>query len=101
MPAAQARLTYQMGVRLLRDLTRALALRVDPHCPARVTEADLPAIAAAIQVAGLSLTLEQAGTAEMLRLTREYEIYLVALSRWLMFPLAGWLPPKPAEQAAR
>ena len=48
-----------MGVRLLRDLTHALALRIDPHCPARVTEADLPTITGAMQTAGLSLKLEQ------------------------------------------
>ena len=60
-----------------------------------MAEADVPAIAAAMQAAGLSLRLEQTRTLELLRLTREYEIYLMALSRWLMFPLAGWLPPKP------
>jgi hypothetical protein len=98
LPAAQARLTYQMGVRLLTDLTHALAIRIDPHCPSRVAEADVPAIAAAMQAAGLSLKLEQMRTLELLRLSREYEVYLIALSHWLMFPLAGWLPPKPDGQ---
>jgi len=100
LPAAQARLTYQMGVRLLKDLTHALAIQIDSNCPTRVAEADIPAIAAAMQAAGLSLKLEQMRTLELLRLSREYEVYLVALSHWLMFPLAGWLPPKPVEQTA-
>ncbi|HEX4143576.1 MAG TPA: potassium channel family protein [Pirellulales bacterium] len=98
LPAAQARLTYQMGVRLLTDLTHALAIRIDHDCPTRVSEADIPVIAAAMQAAGLNLRLEQMRTLELLRLSREYEIYLIALSHWLMFPLTGWLPPKPAGQ---
>jgi hypothetical protein len=53
-----------------------------------------------MQAAGLSLKLEQMRTLELLRLSREYEVYLIALSHWLMFPLAGWLPPKPAGQGA-
>ena len=89
--AAQARLTYQMGIRLLEDLTRALAIHVDPDCRSRVTKADLPAIAAAMQAAGLTMKLEPGGASDLLRLTREYDIYLIALSHWLMFPLAGWL----------
>jgi hypothetical protein len=96
--AAQARLTYQMGIRLLTDLTHALAIQIDPHCPSRVAEADVPAIAAAMHAAGLSIELEQMRTLELLRLSREYEVYLIALSHWLMFPLAGWLPPKPAGE---
>ena len=47
-----------MGLRLLKDLIHALAIKVDPHCRPRVTEADLPAIAAAMQAAGLTLKLE-------------------------------------------
>ena len=59
LPAAQARLTFQMGTRLLEDLTHALAVRVDSHCPPRLTEADIPAIAAALQAAGLAVNSTQ------------------------------------------
>jgi hypothetical protein len=100
LPAAQARLTYQMGVRLLKDLSHALAIEIDPDCPTRVAEADVPVIAAAMQAAGLNLKLEQMRTLELLRLSREYEVYLIALSHWLMFSLAGWLPQKSAGQVA-
>jgi hypothetical protein len=43
-PAAQARLTYRLGVRLLEDLMDALGIPVDPRCRARLTEAELPAL---------------------------------------------------------
>ena len=33
LPAAQARLTYRMGLRLLKDLTDALGIAVDPRVP--------------------------------------------------------------------
>ncbi len=95
--AAQARLTYQMGLRLLEDLAHALAIHVDPHCSSRVTEAELPAIAAAMQAAGLTRSLDPTKTAELLRLARDYDISLIALSKWLMFPLGAWLPPDEAK----
>ena len=59
--AAQARITYRMGLRLLKDLTDALSIKVDPQCRLRLTEADMPTLAAALQAAGLSLTLEAGG----------------------------------------
>ena len=37
--AAQARVTYRMGIRLLKDLTEALNLTVDPRCRVRLSTA--------------------------------------------------------------
>jgi hypothetical protein len=95
LPAAQARLTYQMGIRLLRDVSRALAVKTDPQGGARMTEAEVPAIVAALRAAGLSFRLEPHGTAELLRLTRQYDVYRLALSKLLAIPMSGWLPTTP------
>jgi hypothetical protein len=94
LPAEQARLTYRMGLNLLKDLTEALGITVDPRCRARLTEADLPALVAASKAAGLSLTLGPDETAELLRLARRYDAYLVPLSAWLVIPLPSWITPK-------
>jgi len=92
LPAEQARLTYRMGLNLLEDLTEALGLTVDSRCRIRLAEADLPALIAATEAAGLTLTLGQGATAELLRLVRRYDVYLVALSTWLVVPLPSWTP---------
>ena len=53
MAAEQARLTYRMGLHLLKDLTEALALTIDPDGPTRLTEADLPAVIAALEASAI------------------------------------------------
>ena len=97
LPAAQARLTYRMGLRLIKDLTDALGIAVDPRCRLRLTETDLPALVAALEGARLTLTLEPANS-ELLRLVRYYDVYLSALSEWLLIPLPSWIPSKGAGQ---
>jgi hypothetical protein len=98
--AAQARLTYRMGLNLLRDLTKALGMTVDPRCRVRLTEADLPALIAASEAAGLTLTFEPGATLELVRLARRYDVYFVSLSTWLMIPLPSWIPLEEARQEA-
>jgi hypothetical protein len=98
--AAQARLTYRMGLNLLRDLTKALGMTVDPRSRMRLTEADLPALIAAAKAAGLTLTLEPGAALELVRLARRYDVYLVNLSTWLMIPLPSWVPLEAARQEA-
>ncbi len=71
---AQAKITYRMGLRLLKDLTAALSITVDPKCRIRLTEADLPAFRAALKVAGLASTLGPAASNQLLRLVRQYDI---------------------------
>ncbi len=99
LPAEQARLTYLMGVQLLKDLTRAIGILVDPNSPMRLPESDLPALVAAVAVAKLNLTLEPRATDELLRLVRQYDVYLYALSDWLVIPLPALIPPQDAGQA--
>jgi hypothetical protein len=100
LPADQARLTYRMGLNLLRDLTRALGMTADPRCRVRLTEADLPALIAAAKAARLPLTLEPAATLELIRLARRYDVYLVSLASWLMSPLPSWIPLEEVKQEA-
>jgi Ion channel len=90
LPAAQARLTYRMGLRLLVDLMRALGIQPDPKYRERLTEADLPDLIAVLDVSSLPLTLSPAATSELLRLARRYDLYLVTLSHWLVIPLPPW-----------
>ena len=51
---AQAKITYRMGLRLLKDLTDALSITVNPKCRIRLTEADLPAFRAGDEGFGAS-----------------------------------------------
>ncbi len=88
---AQARITYRMGLRLLKDLTDALSITVDPKCRIRLTEADLPTLRAALEVSGLASTLGPAASNQLLRLVRQYDVYLFALSAWLVIPLPSWI----------
>jgi hypothetical protein len=90
--AAQAKITYRMGIRLLTDLTDALKIPVDPQCRARLTEGELPALRAAIAASELDLTLEQGACDELLRLVRRYDVYLSALSTWLVIPVPDLIP---------
>ena len=55
LAAEQARLTYRMGLHLLKDLTDALGLAVDPQAPGRLTEADVPALIAALEASAIPL----------------------------------------------
>ena len=58
----------------------------------RLTEADLPMLREALKVSRLTLTLEPVASNQLLRLVRQYDIYLIALSAWLVIPLPLWIP---------
>jgi hypothetical protein len=88
---AQAKMTYRMGLRLLKDLTDALSITVDSTCRIRLTEADLATLRAALKVSGLTLTLGPGASNQLLRLVRQYDVYLLALSAWLVIPLPSWI----------
>jgi len=96
--AAQAELTYLMGIGLLKDITHALRIAVDPQCRPRLTEADVPALVADSEAAGLRLTFGPGATSELLQLVRRYDVYLSALSEWLVIPLPAWIQPQGAAQ---
>jgi hypothetical protein len=90
LPAAQARITYRLGLRLLKDLTEALSLTPDPGSSSRLNEVDLAALRSDLKVAVPTLTLGPEATDKLLRLVRRYGAYLFALSAWLVIPLPSW-----------
>jgi hypothetical protein len=90
--AGQARMTYLVGLRLLKDLCGALSITVDRNRRFRLTEADLPRLHAALDVAGLFLTLGPGSSNQLLRLVRRYDVHLCALAGWLVIPLPPWIP---------
>ena len=92
LAAEQARLTYRMGLRLLEDLSEALGLSADPGSRPRLTEADVPALFAALDASPIPGTIGPRETTQLLRLVRRYEIRLVPLSEFLVIPLPDWLP---------
>jgi hypothetical protein len=91
MLTAQARITYRIGLRLLKDLTDALSIPVDRSCRIRLTEADLPQLSTALRDAGLTLTLTPESSDQLVRLVLRYDVYLHALSQWLVIPLPSWI----------
>jgi hypothetical protein len=92
LPAAQARITYRMGLRLLQDLSNALGLKVEPTSRARLTEEALPELLATLEGSGLRLILPPTASAALVRLVRRYDVYLSVLSSWLVIPLPSWTP---------
>jgi Ion channel len=92
LPAEQARLTYRLGLHLLKDLTEALGLKIDRRCQSRLTEADLPAFMAALDASGLPLTLGPRASTELLRLFRRVDVYLLPLATWLVISLPSSNP---------
>jgi Ion channel len=89
---AQARVTYHMGIRLLKDLTDALSLTVEPRRCVRLSKADLPALLAAVRASNFPLNLGPGAAMQLPRLVRRYDVYVVALSECLLIPLPSWIP---------
>ena len=92
LPAAQARITYRMGLRLLQDLSNALGLKVEPVSRGRLTEEGLPELLASLQSSDLRLSLPPTASAGLVRLVRRYDVYLSVLSSWLVIHLPSWAP---------
>jgi hypothetical protein len=99
LPAAQARLTYAMGLRLAEDLSRALALPVESQVTERLAAPAALGLLTNLRDTGIHALVPEAATEQLLQLTHEYEVYLVALSAWLRVPLPAWhLPNEPNVQ---
>jgi hypothetical protein len=81
-----------MGLHLLKDLTGALSLAIDSQEGGRLTEGDLPALNAALEASAVPWTIGPRQAAQLLRLVRRYEAYLIPLAEWLVIPLPEWLP---------
>ena len=89
----QARLTYRMGLLLLADLTSCPgAFRA--HGGRHPIDRGRPAGPPLGPVErGIALRLGPAEGTELVRINRRYDVYLRALSRWLMITLPPWIPP--------
>jgi hypothetical protein len=98
LAAAQARLTYRMGVHLLRDLMEALGVPVCRPRRTRLAEADLPTLLRAAEAFGLGLRLGPEAAPKLHRLVRGYESLLVSLATWLEIALPPWVPSAPDGQ---
>jgi hypothetical protein len=59
----------------------------------RLSTADLPTLLAAVQESDLPLSLGPDKAIRLLRLVARYDVYLVALSAWLVIPLPSWIQP--------
>jgi hypothetical protein len=88
--AAQARITYRMGIRMIKDLTEALTLKVDRNCRTRLIESDLAHLNAALEGSCDTLTLRPGSSNQILRLVTRYDAHLLALSKTLVIPLPPW-----------
>jgi hypothetical protein len=95
----QARLTYRMGLLFLADLTSALSVKVSPQVDVRLTRADVPALRSALSSAGIMLRFGPEEADQLVRVIRRYDVYLHALSRWLLITLPPWVPPTEALAA--
>jgi hypothetical protein len=87
---AQASITFRMGLRLLKDLTDAMTIEIDPTCSKRLTSRDLPGLRSALVDAKLDTSLDPKACTELLQAVERYNVYLSALSRWLLIPLPAW-----------
>ena len=94
----QARITYRMGLRMLKDLTEALNLAADPRRQLRLTKDDLTEVVATVDQSALPLSLGTRGATKLLRLVRRYDVYLTTLSAHLMIPIPSWTTPREAGQ---
>src|SRR5262249_39591384 len=90
----QARITYRMGIRLLKELTEALNLANEPRYRERLTKADMPAVLAVVNASNLPLNLGPRAAIQLFRLVRLYDVHLTALAGSLLVPLPSWARPK-------
>lgn len=91
LPALQAKLTYRMGLRLLKGLVEAMSIPLETPAEPRLTEADLPALSEALKNLGIPLTLEPLSCTALLRLVQRYDHYVQSLAHWLLVPLPVWI----------
>jgi hypothetical protein len=99
LPASrQARATFRMGLRVLHDLTLALAVPVPPPTDTclRLPPELLPDLLADLSAVSPLLALDPAAQQRLLHLSHLYENRLLALADWMLVELPGWLPPTPS-----
>ena len=81
LPAAQARVTYRMGLRLLVDLSRCAGCEGRYPVRTRLAEADLPTIVETFEGSELKLSLTPAASLALMRLGQNGMMSICRLSR--------------------
>lgn len=97
LPTFQARLTFAMGRHALVDLSQVFRARPIKDGPDRLPPADLERLRGLLSEAGFRVRADAEGAHHLAELRAMYEPYALALSRHLMMPLPGWLPPEKAR----
>ena len=93
----QARLTFAIARHAVVDLTQALRLRPESPAADRLSAADQTKLRAWLGAAGVRLAEGPEAEQRLADLRAMYEPYVASLSRHLLMPLPGWLPPEKAR----
>ena len=95
--APTARLTFAMARHAVVDLSQVLGRVPVRDAPDRLPPAELERLRGALDAAGRPLPRGAAADEKLVHLRGLYEPYAHALSRFLLMPLPGWLPPEGAK----
>jgi hypothetical protein len=90
----QAKLTFAMARHAAVDLAQVVNARHDPAAPDRLPEADLAALRAALEAAGLHLRSDDYARDKLAKLRSMYEPYVHATGRNLLMMLPPWKHPE-------
>jgi len=90
----QAKLTFAMARHAAVDLAQVVNARLDPTAPDRLPEADLAALRAALEAAGLHLRSDDYARDKLAKLRSMYEPYVHATGRNLLMTLPPWRHPE-------
>lgn len=97
LPLLQARLTFAMGRHALVDLSQVFRRRPIKDGADRLPAADLERMLGLLAGAGFHVRTDAEAIQHLTELRAMYEPYALALSRHLLMPLPGWLPPEKAR----
>jgi len=90
----QAKLTFAMARHAAVDLAQVVNARLDPTSPDRLPEADLVALRAALNAAGLRLRDDDYARDKLAKLRSMYEPYVHSTGRNLLMTLPPWRHPE-------
>ncbi|HJZ79201.1 MAG TPA: potassium channel family protein [Pyrinomonadaceae bacterium] len=97
LPKWQAQLTFKMARHALVDISQIFNTSPLKHNPERLTDAALADLRAYLSAQGVLLSDEPSDNQTLQDLRALYEPYTEVLSRYLMMPLPGWMPPARAS----
>ena len=92
--SGQAKLTFAMARHAAVDLAQVVNARLDPTAPDRLPEADLAALRAALDAAGLHLRDDDYAHDKLAKLRSMYEPYVHSTGRNLLMTLPPWRHPE-------